>query len=127
MDNEDSWAITPRWALPAGSAYVFTCQHWYQIEYQWDGGRIEATTDGGNTWNGVTPAGGYNTTIANPGNAAGWPVGTPCFASSTASGWMPLNVALAPFAGTTVRLRFHLSSDPGLTYSGWYLDGALIQ
>jgi hypothetical protein len=110
---EDSWALSPPWSLPASS--------------QWDGGRIEATTNGGASWTAITPIGGYNGSIGQAGNAAGWPVGTPCFASSTASGWMPLAVALAPYAGTTLRLRFRLASDSGLEFPGWYLDQAKIQ
>ena len=89
-------------------------QTWYNIEEEWDYLYLEASTDGGVTWEILkTPSG----TDSNPsGNAYGW-------GYTGASGdWIREEVDLSQFAGQKVQLRFEYVTDAAVNEEGLMLD-----
>jgi hypothetical protein len=62
---------TPKYTLAQNSSMSF--KHYYGIEPLYDGANIAISTNGGNTWTIITPAGGYNTTNINGlAGESGW-------------------------------------------------------
>lgn len=111
----------------------------YNLEFQWDGVVTEISTDNGANWSSLPPTGGYptvfNTGSAGTINACGFPNGTGIYSGVTTAGsnadpnndtatpvFKPFTANLASYAGQTVKIRWRLSSDPGLNYSGFFLD-----
>ncbi|MFA7322140.1 MAG: S8 family serine peptidase, partial [Dokdonella sp.] len=130
-------------ALTLGNNAVLTFQARYNLEYQWDGAVTEISTDGGSSWTDLPPTGGYPTTFETGStgiiNACGYANGKGIYSgvSTTASNaspdndnatavFKPFSANLASYAGQTVKLRWRLSSDPALNYSGMFLDQVRI-
>lgn len=120
---------TPSLALSTGS--VLTFQARYNIEYQWDGVVIEASTDGGGTWAVLAPVGGYPTTLSQTGtppiNACAYPSTQGAFSgpsgNAALTAWTAYTVNLSPaYDNQTVRIRWRFSTDEGAEYQGFYLD-----
>ncbi len=86
---------------------------WHEIEEGWDYAYVEASDDGGRTWNILE---GRHTTTDNPsGNAYG-----PGYTGSSGE-WLRESIDLTPFAGGPVLVRFEYVTDDAV-----YLDGLLI-
>jgi len=101
----------------------------YDLEALWDGVVVEISTNDGNTWNDLPPAGGYPSSFASTGNppinACGYAASHGAF-SGTAAQWTPYSTSLAAYAGQTVRLRFRLSTDPGVELDGLWIDDIAV-
>ena len=97
--------------------------HWYNMETNYDGGNVKVSTDGGTTFQVVTPARGYDG-IARSGNA-GIP-GEPCF-TNIKEFWQEDVFDLSAFAGQSVIIRFHFGSDGSVQRSGWYVDDVRLR
>jgi len=123
----DQWLQTPALALPAAQTPI-TLRYWdYQrIENRtggcYDGGILEITTDGGQTWtqlesqlltnpyDGVIASG-----LSNP------LAGLNAWCGNTQN-WFESIVDLSAYAGETVNLRFRLGTNSAIGLEGWYLD-----
>jgi bacillopeptidase F (M6 metalloprotease family) len=101
-DPIDLILTTPDYFLPASSQPELEFQSWYSFEPCCDFGYCELSTDSGGTWEVLES---YQSPIEGPG------------ASYTVESF-----DLTPYAGSTVRVRFRLSSDISISDSGWYLD-----
>jgi len=116
-----SYLTSPAVTLgPYGGALVF--KHWYEIEEGWDGGNVKISTDGGNTWQLITPDGGYPYTISTY---------NPCIPgeegySGNSMGWEPAVFNLSAYANQTIMIRWEFGSDESFTYQGWYIDDVEI-
>jgi len=95
-----------------------------------DGGLVEISTDGGETF--MLLRGPYTHTIYG-WNASPWPEGTPCFAGKGTEGWQTAVFDLAAhhpeangFAGSNVVFRFHYGGDNNTDNEGWYLDDIAV-
>jgi subtilisin family serine protease len=97
---------------------VFSFWHWYNMENEYDGGNVKISTDGGTTFQIVTPAGGYDG-IARTTNA-GIP-SQPCF-TNIHEVWQEDVFDLSAFAGEQVIIRLHFGTDGSVVRSGWYVD-----
>lgn len=93
-----------------------------------DGAILEATIDGGTTWNQVAKSylltSAYNGSIKtgqyNPlAGRQGW-----CFGTDE---WARTVVQLSPYKGKTVQFRFRLGTGNTGTAEGWYIDDVLLQ
>jgi len=86
---------------------------WHDIEEGWDFAYIEASADGGFTWDILeTP----NTTSDNPsGNSYGHAY------TGTSGGWVRESIDLTRYAGGTVLVRFEYITDDAV-----YLDGLVL-
>ncbi len=91
---------------------------WYDIEEGWDYAYLQASTDGGQTWQIlITPSG----TAHDPaGNAYGWGY------TGSSSGWAEESVDLSQFAGKKTLLRFEYITDAAVNGEGLLLDDISI-
>ncbi len=91
---------------------------WYDIEEGWDYAYLQASTDGGQTWQILlTPSG----TAEDPaGNAYGWGY------TGSSGGWIEEMVDLGQFAGQKVLLRFEYITDAAVNGEGLLLDDISI-
>ena len=128
---------TPTLTVPANGELTFMAR--YNLEYQWDGVVTEISTDGGTTWADLPPVGAYPTTF-NTGstgtiNACGFPNGKGIYSGVTTVAsnafanndtgvaiFKPFIIGLGTYVGQNVKVRWRLSSDPGLNYAGFFLD-----
>ena len=113
--------------LPANSVPFLHFRHAFDFEQGlgnfYDGGFIEYSTDGGNSWQdaaalidaGANYAGNLDTVNGNP-NA-----GRAAFVGSS-RGYTSSRVALASFAGQNIRFRWRSSYDPSVKFDGWFID-----
>lgn len=105
---------------------VLSFWHWIAAEASsyypdscYDGGRVAISTDGGTTWEALTPEGGYSHIIRDGSIPGPFPSGTPVWSGQ--HGWEQVFVDLGGYAGA-VKLRFSFGSDGAVTAEGWYLD-----
>ena len=91
---------------------------WYDIEEGWDYAYLQASTDGGQTWQILlTPSG----TAEDPaGNAYGWGY------TGSSGGWIEESVDLSQFAGQNVLLRFEYITDAAINGEGLLIDDISI-
>ncbi len=100
---------------------------------------MEISTDGGVSWVDLPPDGGYPSSFAQtldpPINACGFESTHGAFNGVTTAGsnadpgngsatavFKPFTVNLASYVGETVQIRWRMSSDPGASFEGFYLD-----
>jgi hypothetical protein len=118
--------MTPELCL--GPNATLTFWHYCRAEilddnYAWDGGVVEISTDGGETWVQITPAGGYDRKIwDNPDSP--FPAETPCFARTT--DWEEEEFDLSAYEGRA-RIRFRFGSDGYVGAEGWYIDDIRVE
>ncbi len=119
---------TATFDLPAGSTLSFW--HWMDAEvspayptYCYDGGLLEISTNGGASWQVLTPAGGYNYRIRAGGTPGPFPAETQVWSGT--HDWREVTVDLAAFAGA-VQLRWAFGSDGSVAREGWYIDDVKV-
>lgn len=126
----DGSLYTPEVLLGVGAELTF----WHSIETAYylvprrphqiyDGGVIEITTDGGQTWLPLVPDEGYDDPIIQ-GTTGPFEPGRMVFGGLQAV-WRQVHVQLAEYAASTVRIRFRFGSDAlgsGNTMPGWFID-----
>jgi hypothetical protein len=98
VNNVDSRLISPPFAVPSNSPALHFW-HWYNFNNAV--GFVEISTNGGNTWNQISPA--YQN-----GNTGG--------------SWTNVSLDLSAYAGQTVQAAFHFGSLSSGTAPGWYVD-----
>ncbi len=110
-------------SISLSSGQASTLEFWtrYGIETGWDGGVVEISTDDGQTWNTLTPSGGYPATLTHSGNSCGLPLSSGVF-TGTALTWSLQQIDLAAYAGQNVQLRWRFSTDGAQTGEGWWID-----
>ena len=125
---EDAGLVTPPILLAEGS--VLTFWHWIEAETYnaanaWDGGLVEISDDGGESWEQVFPDTGYRYVIWDSAPAAGSPLaaGTPCFSGTV--DWQQETFDLADYDGL-IQLRFRFCSDQYTQKEGWYIDDITV-
>jgi parallel beta-helix repeat protein len=102
---------------------ALTFCHWYHMEGDDDGGNVKISTDGGASWNLLTPDGGYPYDSCY----ASCIHGEPNFSGSS-GGWITDTFELIDYTGQTVIIRWTLGSDAlGTTYAGWYVDNVNVE
>jgi hypothetical protein len=118
--------MTPELCL--GSNASLTLWHWIQAElesgnYASDGGIVEISTDGGETWAQINPVGGYPHRIY-PGTSTPIPPETPCFGWT--DDWTQIEFDLAAYPGRA-RLRFTFGGGEHFGgEEGWYIDDVVV-
>ena len=135
MEVKDDYLVSPPLDLSSTSQLVF----WHRYGFEagdpgqgYDGGVLEASADGGGSWEDVTARGafaegGYNATIQ--GNFGSPIAGRPAWSGAQAAPGRVI-VNLGGWAGNDVRLRWRLTTDqvaigavPG---EGWWVDDVLV-
>ena len=132
-----SWIESPIYSIPNYiSNLTFTLDHWLHIWTDSDslgsgaGAWVEASFDGGNSWNWVEPEGGYGNTISTsapiPNGANG--TGFPAWASLNATGWQRSQILfdnhpmLANASSLSVRLVIWTPITQSVDRPGWFID-----
>ena len=132
----------PQLTIPADATLSFQAR--YDLEFEWDGVVQEISTDGGANWTDLPPDGGYPSSFAQTGdpaaNACGYDASHGAFngvttASSNADPgngtstaiFKPFTTSLAAYAGQSVMIRWHFSSDPAANFLGFLLDDVRIE
>jgi hypothetical protein len=129
LDLKDDRLISPPQKLSTTSHLKFW--HRYQFEDGFDGGAVEVSTDGGNTWVDVLAGGGNFVSGAYNGHISpsyGSPIaGRPAWTGGDATAAMTqVDIDMGAFAGLNVRIRFRAACDMFLAGSqpgvGWFID-----
>ncbi len=90
-----------------------------------DAGLVQVSTNGGSTWQTVTPTGAYPSTVAAvSSNACGFSAGTPVFSGSNLA-WHPRSITLSGLTGS-LRFRFMFSSSANSGNLGWWIDDVVL-
>jgi hypothetical protein len=126
----DTALVSPVLLVSATDPFIFKFSHAFALEGSpeefFDGGVIEASTNGGITWTDVSALGvnpGYTGTVSIGGDN---PLeGRPAF--SGVSPGFPARTTLTlnfgnRFAGKSVQLRFRIGTDDSTAFSGWSID-----
>jgi len=100
---------------------------WYDIEDGWDYAYVEASTDGGVTWQ-MLP--GQYTTTRNPSSQSyGWGYTGLSEGEGNASGaaqWIEETIDLSAYVGREVLIRFEYITDDAVNHAGLCLDDIRI-
>ncbi|MBC8383705.1 MAG: T9SS type A sorting domain-containing protein, partial [Candidatus Cloacimonetes bacterium] len=117
-DNADWTLDSPEFSI-SGSG-MLTFWHYYDFEGSytyWDGGNVSISTNGGTTFEVITPLGGYTGTISA--------LGEPGFGGSIDE-WEQVEFDINGYTGDNAILRWHFGSDTSLhDFWGWYIDDVL--
>ena len=105
-------------AVPAGTT-TFAYKTWYESELDYDYVFVQASTDGGQTWDTLRT---YTGTSGAPDDHA-FGSGATDVAEPV---WISDSVRLSPYAGKTITLRFKYTGDSGVTGRGVEVDDLSI-
>lgn len=109
---------TPFIDLTGRIAPRLTFYHYYNMEWGFDGGIVQVSTDEGLTFQTIEPQWGYPDFVGE----------TPAFTalSTPDSTYIKETFYLAPFAGNIILIRFQFASDHSVTRPGWYIDDVAV-
>ncbi len=115
--------------LHLGAGPVLTYHHVYSTESGHDGGRVEISTNGGVSWELLTPSPSYPGELTRGTNDCAWPSPAACYSGDSSgfpTAWQAATVDLSAWGGLTVLLRWSFTSDAGTggaqASPGWYVD-----
>jgi immune inhibitor A len=116
--DESLTALTRAFDLSGVDGATLTYWAWYDVEEGYDYVTVEASADGGASWQVLhTPSG----TDADPhGNNPGWGY------TGSSAGWIQEAVDLSPYAGGGVLVRFAYLTDGIVTGQGFALDDVAV-
>jgi len=116
-NNADDGLVTRFYIIEDNIASMSYYQ-WYDMESGWDGGNVSISTDGGMTWELITPNGGYpDPDVVGLDNDPGF---------SGNSDWTQVVFDISNYTGQIVKFRYRFGSDGSITRDGWYLDAFVV-
>jgi subtilisin family serine protease len=127
--TKDDRLIGPAVQLTSVSTVSFWHRYWFEVNF--DGGVLEVSTNGGETWRDVTDPviggvftkGGYTGTIAVGGSAIAGRDAWTGEESTHVTGAMEETVLdIGTLAGSTATFRWRLVTDPLVPSIGWWVD-----
>ncbi len=115
-ENSAVWFLYTPSMRVVGDDPSISFYHWYEIETYFDGGNVQISTDGGNTWTLIEPVGGYPYSYVSALGDAGF--------SGYLSDWSQVTFDLSGIVsnGDIFQLRFVFASDGSVNRNGWYID-----
>jgi immune inhibitor A len=125
-DSGDA-TLTREFDLTGTSKATLSFWAWYDIETTFDYAYVEASTDGGDTWN--TLKGKYTTTD-NPNGTSygnGWTGVSGTGTRNSPPTWLQESVDLGGYTGKKVLVRFEYITDEGYNRPGLAIDDLRIQ
>ncbi len=121
-DNIDS-TLTREFDLTGLTRATLQFRAWYNLETNWDYAYVEASTDGGRTWQVLS--GRYSRTDDPFGHSFG-----PGYTGRSGNGplpqWVDEAIDLTPFAGGRVLIRFEQVNDDAVNLDGFAVDDIRI-
>ncbi len=118
--ENDANYIMERKFVVTGANPTLLFYHWYDIESRYDGGNVKISRDGGQTFDILTPMGGYPYDSIN-GNNSGIP-NEPGFSGHLKKWELAVFPVTGCNNGDTVIIRWQFGSDGSVNYPGWYID-----
>jgi len=120
----DRSLLSPPFAVTSDAYLSFW--HTYELESFYDGGVIEASRDGGVTWEDLGPyidqGAGYTGILSGEN-----PLGSrPAWTGGIVGPMRNVTVALEAFAGSLIQVRFRMGSDSSSPGVGWYVDDIAV-
>ncbi|MFX1412120.1 MAG: C25 family cysteine peptidase, partial [Promethearchaeota archaeon] len=118
--TDDYLWITTSFTATNGTTLTFW--HRYNLEGTYDGGVIEASTDGGITWDDLGSyiiQNSYDYTIST---AYSSPIGGRRAWSGDNGAWEQVVVDLSAYDGQDMQVRWRLACDSSVSDMGWYVD-----
>ncbi len=113
----------------ASGTVTLEFENFYDTENNYDGGYVEVSTDGGNTYQLVEPDSGYPGQIwrnkCTQQSVPAW-TGVSGGGNHGEGEWVPATFDLSSFAGQNIRIRFTFISDYSVHYLGWFIDNVHI-
>ena len=125
----DASVMTPPMPIGGLADFRLTIEHAYSLEYSYDGGVIEISTDDGASWTDLGPyiiSGGYVTGMQPGGPLAGRQAWTGVSAGYPAMITTVVDLG-TNYAGQTVRIRFRKGTDYGTGLAGWSIGTLTIE
>lgn len=89
----------------------------FEIEDEWDCGKVQISTNGGTNW--VNLTGQYTTAASGKGTQV--PAGSPIY-DGAQTNWVNEVIDLSPYSSNQIKLRFELKTDGSVNKDGWYID-----
>ena len=121
--DDSNMTLTQAFDLSGLEEATLSYWTWYHIEKDWDYAYVEASTDGGATWDILETPSGVGT---NPnGNSFGWAYTGKSGGGDTPE-WIEEEVDLTDYAGQEVVIRFEYITDDAVTQPGFVLDDVSI-
>jgi subtilisin-like proprotein convertase family protein len=120
---KDDRLVSPPFNLGHGSPELQFYQ-WVDLQSGYDGGVLEISTDGGQSWADLGPAitvGPYDRSLGGTNPIAGRDAWTGSYAE-----WRQVVVDLTPWAGETAQFRWRLTCDAATARTGWWIDDILL-
>lgn len=106
-------------SLATGSSVSFKFQTWYDIQTDFDYGRVVISTDGGYTWGGLQ---GNISTTSDPNGLNTFGVGI----TGKSNGWREAVFDITAYAGSQIRLGFVYDTNASVINTGWLVDDLSI-
>ena len=120
--------------IPAGNLpLTLKFWNWQHMEPRtggcYDGGILEASTDGGTIWTQIGGANLLTDPYDGPISASFWnPLANlNAWCGTNPQPYLNSIVDIASYAGQTVQFRFRLGSDNSVSRPGWYIDDVVVQ
>jgi hypothetical protein len=124
--------------IPAGVEPVLEFHHRVDLEFLWDGGRLEYSTDRGNSWHDILEGDGdeisdnpdrflvgrYSATLQDFGNSN--PLAGQRAWTGDSQDWYTVKVDLSDFTGHGLLLRWRLGCDSSRAAVGWWVDQIVV-
>ncbi|GEM_PF-4213379 len=118
-NNANSPLYSKIYSLVEATSGTFNFYHYYDTQSGRDGGNVKISTDGGSTYNVITPVSGY------PTPSMGWN-GEPGFTGAS-DGWEFVTFDLTGYLGEDVKFKFTFGSDGSGNGPGWYIDDVFLE
>ncbi len=110
--------------LTPGASSVLEFWTAYDIDFQFDGGVVEISTDNEN-WQPVNLNPDYPNRFRFSNNACGYDTAEPSF-TGTDLKWQKHQLDLSEYQGQDIKLRWNYSSNPVNNGQGWFIDDISI-
>ncbi len=122
--NNTQFLTIENLTLPSNPFLTF--YHNYNTESGWDGGFVEISQDGGNSWQDIQAmftVNGYNGSLGNGSNND---IDNRAAYTGSSLGYIRSWADLSVVANQTIDLRFVFGSDNNTFVEGWYIDDIMV-